>query len=321
MPSKTTTCPRRRWGKTNLSIPVITLGGDGFSNKFGHVTDEDACALIRRAVDLGANHFDLSRCYGDCARKVGLALKEGVVRRDELILNGRICCHGTGPWGSRAPNDPDYSSDIADYTASRAIPDLEDQLDGFGFDFFDAVLLHGPWPVAPSLSPGGLLEGLENAREQGLVRFIGYGMHHPPFHLEAISSGRVDVLLTYGDYNLLSQDAAEDVLPAAAQKDIGVLNAWSIREGLLTKASTESLRARSSWKRPHIRAEAEAIRLWCRDRDIDILQLALQFCLREERIHGLPIGCRTIEQLEQNVAAILDPLPDEVFDAFQQADL
>ena len=54
-------CPRRRWGKTNLSIPVITLGGDGFGNKFGRVTDDEAFALLKRAVELGVNHFPLQQ--------------------------------------------------------------------------------------------------------------------------------------------------------------------------------------------------------------------------------------------------------------------
>ena len=46
-------CPRRRWGKTGLSIPVIPFGTQGFGDNFGIVTDDEAIALIRRAVELG----------------------------------------------------------------------------------------------------------------------------------------------------------------------------------------------------------------------------------------------------------------------------
>ena len=46
-------CPRRRWGKTELSIPVIPFGTQGFGDNFGPVTDDEAMALMRRAVDLG----------------------------------------------------------------------------------------------------------------------------------------------------------------------------------------------------------------------------------------------------------------------------
>ncbi|MCE2449123.1 MAG: aldo/keto reductase [Candidatus Latescibacteria bacterium] len=58
-------CPRRRWGKTELSIPVVPFGTQGFGGHFGPVDDQEAMALMRRAVDLGVNHFDCARCYGD----------------------------------------------------------------------------------------------------------------------------------------------------------------------------------------------------------------------------------------------------------------
>jgi aryl-alcohol dehydrogenase-like predicted oxidoreductase len=52
------------------------------------------------------------------------------------------------------------------------------------------------------------------------------------------------------------------------------------------------------------------------DEGINLLALALQFCLREERIHGNPIGNLNIEQLEMNVRAVSEPLPDDVFERF-----
>ena len=64
-------CPRRRWGKTELSIPVTPFGTQGFGGHFGPVNDEEAMALMRRAVDLGVNHFDCARCYGDSLHKLG----------------------------------------------------------------------------------------------------------------------------------------------------------------------------------------------------------------------------------------------------------
>ena len=124
--------------------------------------------------------------------------------------------------------DPEYGADFADYSADRVIPDIEEQLELVGVDRFDALLLDDPWPLGPSLAPGGLLEGLEQARDRGLVDFIGYASHHALWHVGAIESGRVDVLLTYSDYSLLDQAAADHFLPLAATQDIGVLNAWSI---------------------------------------------------------------------------------------------
>ena len=63
------------------------------------------------------------------------------------------------------------------------------------------------------------------------------------------------------------------------------------------------------------------MRQWCLDRDISLLALALQFCLREERIHGNPLGSRNSAELEANVAAVLTPLPDAIFADFAAAGL
>ena len=256
------------------SIPVITLGSDGFGGRKDPVDEEAALGLIRRAVDLGVNHVDTARCYGDSLMKLGMAIRQGVVKREELIINGRICCHGSGRWGTSAKGDGEYAAEKADYSAARVLPDIEDQLDVLGIGKFDALLIHGPWPVDPTLASGGTLEGLETARDRGWVDFIGYGMHHPSFHLEAIASGRIDVLLTYADYNLLNQDAANGVLPAAAHADIGVLNAWSIREGLLTGVPVQTQLPQRKWERRHHRAES--IRVWCEKRGV-------RYCIRCQR--------------------------------------
>jgi len=289
--------PRRRWGKSNIMIPVIPFGTQGFGNHFGFVSDDDACKLIRRAVDIGVNHFDSARCYGDSLRKLGLAIKEGVVKRDEIIISGRVCCH----------------IGEVDYSAEHAIADVEDQLEILGTDHFDAVFIHDPREIDPTLAKGGTLEGLLKLKSKGLTHNVGYGMNPHAFHLKAIESGDVDVMLTFNDYNLMSQTAAQDILPAAAEKDIGVLNGWSIKRGILTGIDLSS----------HDQNDNNVIRAikmceWCIKEGVSLLALALQFCLKEERIHGNPLGSLNIEQLEMNALAVSKPLPDEVFEKFAE---
>ena len=305
-------CPRRRWGRTELHIPVIPFGTQGFGNNFGPVSDDEAMTLIRAAVDLGVNHFDCARCYGDSLRKVGLAIREGVVQRDELIVSGRLCCHSAAQWGGYGEGTPDYS-------AARALADMEDQLDILGIDTFDAMLIHDPKEIEPTLAPDGTLTGLEQARERGWVNFLGYGMNPHDFHLKVIETGRTDVLLTFSDYNLLRQNAAADILPAAAARDMGVINGWSIMRGWLTGAPVESFIPREKWHEDQIRADR--MRTWCMERDMNLLDLTLQFCLREARIHGHPIGSLNIEQLKKNISATHATLSDEVFEAFFEAGL
>jgi len=63
------------------------------------------------------------------------------------------------------------------------------------------------------------------------------------------------------------------------------------------------------------------MRQWCLDKEVSLLAVALQFCLREERIHGNPIGSLNIEQLEMNASAVSQPLTDEIIDEFIEQEL
>lgn len=312
MPLANNCCPRRRWGKTELSIPVIPFGTQGFGDNFGPVTDAEAMALVRRAVDLGVNHFDCARCYGNSLGKLGRAIKEGVIARDEVVISGRICCHSAAAWGGYGEGRPDYS-------AARVLADAEDQLGILGIEKFDVLFIHDPPEIEPTLASGGALEGLEAARERGMVDFIGYGMNPHDFHLAHIDSGRTDALLCFSDYNLLRQSAADDILPAAKAADLGVLNGWSIMRGWLTGVPVATFVPRDKWGDDQERAEA--MRLWSEEQGVEMLELTLQFCLREERIHGNPIGSLNIEQLEKNVAAAMATVADDMIAAFKAAGL
>jgi aryl-alcohol dehydrogenase-like predicted oxidoreductase len=265
-------------------------------------------ALIKHALTLGVNHFDCARCYGDSLRKLGVALRE--IPREEVIITGRLCCHSAAQWGFYGEGTPDYS-------AERVIADVEDQLALLGTDYFDGLLIHDPLQIEPTLAKGGTLEGLLRLKARGLVRYVGYGLRQHDFHLKAIATGEVDLLLCFNDYNLIRQTAADDILPAAAAADIGVLNGWSILRGLLTGVDIEEARAKGRDKNDQDAEAAKEIRQWCLDEGIDLLQLALQFCLREGRIHGNPIGSLNLEQLERNVWAASTPLPDSVWAKYQ----
>ncbi len=302
--------PRRRLGRTELDIPVVPFGTLGFSNNFGFVSDEDAVGLIRHAISLGANHFDCSRCYGDSMRKLGLALLE--IPREDVIITGRLCCHSDAPWGGY------HGAGEADYSAERAVRDVEDQLELLGIDYFDGVMIHDPNRIEPTLARDGSLAGLLQLKARGLVRNVGYGMEPHDFHLQAIATGDVDLILCFNDYNLVRQTAADTILPAAAAADVGVLNGWSILRGLLTGVDIDEVRTQRRYRDDDDEGAARVYWNWCREEQIDLLQLAIQFCLREKRIHGNPIGSLNVEQLEANLRAASTPLVDCVWIRFQE---
>ena len=314
-----TPVPRRRWGRSELSIPVIPFGTQGFGNMFGPVAEQEATDLCRRAIELGVNHFDCARCYGDSLRKLGPALKG--LPRDSYLVSGRVCLH-RDRGDALHPDRPRHADDwLADASADAVERDAEEQLAFLGIGYFDALLLHDPPDMERCLGKGGALEGALRLKKRGLARNVGFGMRPHDFHREAIATGDVDVLLCFNDYNLLRQSAAEGVLPAAAAADVGVLNGFSIARGILTGVDVDAAAARGHWRVDEDLPRARAMRQWCIDRGISLLHLALQFCLREERIHGNPLGSQNVAELEANVRAVTEPLRESIFREFAEARL
>ena len=302
------TLPRRRLGKTELNIPVIPFGTQGFGNNFGLVSDEEAVALIKHAISLGVNHFDCARCYGDSLRKLGLTLRE--IPRESVIITGRVCCHSAAEWGFYGEGRPDYS-------AERILADVGDQLTILGTDYFDGLLIHDPPEIEPTLEKGGTLDGLLQCKARGWTHFVGYGMRQHDYHLKAIETGEVDLLLCFNDYNLVRQTAQSSVLPAAAAADVGVMNGWSILRGLLTGIDIDEAKEKGRYKNDQDAEQAKALWQWCEEEGVDLLQLAIQFCLQEDRIQGNPIGSLNIAQLEANVRAAATPVPDDVWAKYE----
>lgn len=302
--------PRRRLGKTNLDIPVIPFGTQGFGDYFGLVSDENAIALVKHAISLGVNHFDCARCYGDSLRKLGLALKE--ITREDVIITGRLCCHSSAQGGMYGDGESDYSSE-------QVFRDVDDQLEILGTDYFDGILIHDPLEIDPTLAKNGTLSGLLELKSRGLVRHVGYGMRPHDFHLKAIETGDIDLLLCFNDYNLVRTTVDQDVIPAATAADIGIMNGWSILRGLLTGIDIDEAREKGRYKNDQDADAARQIRAWCLQEGVDLLQLAIQFCIKEDRIHGNPIGSLNIEQLEANVKAASTPIADEVWAKYKSS--
>ena len=146
---------------------------------------------MKHSVSIGVNHFDCARCYGDSMRKLGLALKE--IPREDVIITGRLCCHSAAEWGGYGEGRPDYS-------AERAIADLESQLELLGTDYFDGMLIHDPGEIDPNSSKRAARStAYSSCKARGLVRFLGYGMRPHDFHLKAMATGDVDLILCFND--------------------------------------------------------------------------------------------------------------------------
>ena len=282
------TLPRRRLGRTGLEVTALSMGGAGIGRS--DVTDDEAVGAVHRAIDLGINYLDTSPLYGESERRVGLALAGGW--REKIFLATKTGTH------------PQWRGD---YSAAGTRRSVENSLRLLGTDYLDVCLVHDPRGMEPVIAKDGAFDELQCMREEGLLRFIGLGVREHNFHRLAIETGVVDVILTFLDYTLISQTAAESLLPLAAEHDIGVINGSPIAMGWLSgvepyanAGTPEGQKAHQLWK-------------WAEGNNLSLLNLAIQFCLRQPLIHMNLTGSKDAAEVEQNFVAATTPVPEEIW--------
>ena len=292
MSTQTNQLPKRRLGRTELQVTSLSLGGARIGGS--NVTDDEAIETVRRAITLGINYLDTSPLYGESERKIGLALADGW--REKVYLATKT---GTHPkWRG-------------DYSASGTRRSVENSLRLLGTDYLDVCLVHDPSNMDPVIAKDGALDTLQRMREEGLIKFIGLGVRQHEFHKIAIETGIIDVILTYLDYTLLSQTADDWLLSFANENDIGVINGSPIAAGLLSDLEP------NVDERPPEGEIAHKLWQWANDNNLSLLNLAIQFCLRQPLIATNLSGSKNVTEVEQNIAAAATPISDEVWEQLQ----
>ena len=184
-------------------------------------------------------------------------------------------------------------------------------------DYLDVCLVHDPDSMDPVVAKDGALDELQRMREEGLIKFIGLGVRQHEFHKIAIETGVVDVILTYLDYTLLSQTANEWLLPFASENDIGVINGSPIAMGLLSGLEPD-VSASSAHLGTSDAEKAHRLYQWATDNNLNVLNLAIQFCFRQPRIAMSLTGSKNASEVEQNFAAATTPVPEDVWEQLQE---
>ncbi len=198
----------RRFGRTNLAMPVFSCGGMRYQYKWQDVPLTDIPAenqanleaTIRQALDLGINHIETARGYGTSEIQLGQILPK--LPREKLIVQTKV---------SPSPNPRAFEQT------------LEQSLNNLNLAHVDLLGIHGinnADILEQTLRPGGCLEIAQRFQAQGRVRFIGFSTHGPlETILAAINSGQFDYInLHWYFINQLNWPA---ILAATAQ-DMGV---------------------------------------------------------------------------------------------------
>jgi predicted aldo/keto reductase-like oxidoreductase len=153
--------------RSGLKISPVSIGGMRLP------TDTcDAVAIIRYAIDNGVRYIDTSRGYGDSELIFGLALQDGY--REKVYLSTKA-----SPWITKI-------GDAENQTAESVVTRIKEQLLRLNTDYLDfyqiwSVFNKENWELA--LKPGGVLDGMKEAKKQGLVKHLGFTTHQAPDEL------------------------------------------------------------------------------------------------------------------------------------------
>lgn len=198
----------RRFGRTELSLPVFSCGGMRYQFKWQDVEPREIPAdnqanleaTIRRAVELGIHHIETARGYGSSEMQLGRILPS--FPRQKIIVQTKVAPH---------ENAGDFLR-----TFERSMKYLR-------LEHVDLLALHGVNNrkfLHYSLKKGGCVAAARKLQEEGRIRFLGFSTHATTdVILETIASGEFDyVNLHWYFVNDLNWPAIQ----AARRRDMGV---------------------------------------------------------------------------------------------------
>lgn len=205
--------PKRQLGKTGVEISILGLGGEGILRT--HEREEEAVALIHRALDLGITYFESARAYAGSESYYGIALQE---RRKEIFL----------------------ASKSHERTGDGALKHLETTLKNMKTTFLDLWMIHdvrSPKDVEQIFAPKGAMKAFEAAKRNKLVRFLGISGHrNPNVLLRALNLFPFDVvLMPVNPAEPHYWSFLETVLPKAKDKGMGILGMKTLSRGICVK--------------------------------------------------------------------------------------
>ncbi|MFD3444188.1 L-glyceraldehyde 3-phosphate reductase [Microbacteriaceae bacterium 4G12] len=301
--------PYRRSGKTGLQLPEVSLG---LWHNFGFDRPIDTQrAILRRAFDLGVNHFDLANNYGPPAGSAEtnfgrIYADDFRPYRDELVIStkaGYYMWEGPyGEWGSR----------------KYMLASLDQSLGRMGLDYVDIFYSHRPDPNTPIEETVG---ALATAVQQGKALYAGISSYSPEqtrAAVAAIAEHKVPIVIHQPRYNMFDRRVENGLLEALDETGMGSIVFSPLAQGLLTdryldgnvpsdsRAAQNHFLSSTSISDAYLE-KARALNEVARQRGQSLAQLALSWVLRHPQVTSALIGASSVQQLEQNIAAVEAP--------------
>jgi aryl-alcohol dehydrogenase-like predicted oxidoreductase len=224
---------RRPFGRTGHQSTATLFGGAALAR----ASQADADRTLELLLRHGVNHIDTAARYGDSELRIG-------------------------PWMARHRKDFFLATKTGSRTAREAREDIHRSLERLRVDHVDLIQFHAlvhPDDWDQTMGPGGALEAAIEARQQGLVRFIGvtgHGWTIAAMHKRSLARFDFDsVLLPYNFFmaqNERYRMSFEEILTLCRERNVAVQVIKSIARG--PWATTD--RTHTTWYQP-LEAQAD----------------------------------------------------------------
>ena len=299
----------RRFGRSGLQVSQVVFGAGYVGGIIVLADDDTRRRVLRRALDAGVNWIDTAPLYGQGRSEEALGRLLAEVK-DKPFLSTKVRLDKLDD----IPGEIERSVHASLKRLKRDSVDLlqlHNQLDASNIDHV--------------LKKGGVADGLERMREQGLTRLVGLtALGEAPSIVRALDSGRFDAAQVY--YNLLNPSAARampagwsghdfsGVCAACKRHDVAMMNIRVFASGVLATdarhgreiALTQNSALEVETKRAHAALAALGAGHGTR------AQTALRFSLANPDLACVVIGLAEPSHLEEAIAAeAMGPLPAE----------
>ncbi|MDO4545439.1 MAG: aldo/keto reductase [Bacillota bacterium] len=273
----------RTFKKIDEKVSLLGMGAMRLPlNEDGSVDEVASVGIIRSAIDAGVNYVDTAYGYHDGQSEVvvGKALQDGY--REKVLLADKMPI-----WLAK---DPDAMKEIF-YT----------QLERLQTDCIDMYLVHNiTVPIWKRCKKFGLMPFLEEMRDAGKIRYIGFSFHDSPdFFKEVLEDYPWDfcqIQLNYMDKN---HQAGVAGLKYAAEKGLGVVIMEPLKGGRLTDAVPPTVQ--ELWDGAHVKRTPA--------------QWAFKWLANMPEVTVMLSGMSSMDQLEKNIEILSDENVSELTDS------
>ena len=297
-------CPKRTFGLTGLAVTSVCIGcaplGDMPETFQYSVAEAQALETVRAALASPFNFLDTAASYGDgeSERRIGLVLKE----------NGGV------PPGVVLDTKADRDLHTGDFSGEQMRRSVERSLRLLGLEQLALVYLHDPEHITfeAAMAPGGPVEVLLDFKRQGVIEHVGVAGGPIDLMIRFVETGLFEAVITHNRYTLIGR-SAEPLLAIAAARGLGVANAAPYGSGILAKGPDNYPRYMYGQASPEQIERVRRIDGVCRRHDVPLAAAALQFSLRDPRVHTTIVGLSKPQRLAETEALAVHPIPNEMW--------